>query len=116
MTGDVRTGFWAHSSEAAEGLPASSLYQPIGTHVERMMRGETNPPGQHSRERWAAAVVRDLLQPRPTRFIRRGFLAWTMMVTSLLMPMWLHDWLFTRAAKLAELKRILQSKDAVKQQ
>jgi hypothetical protein len=116
MTGDVRTGFWTHSSEAAEGLPASSLYQPIGPHVERMMRGETNPPGQHSRERWAAAVVRDLLQPRPSRFIRRGFLAWTMMVTSLLMPMWLHDWLFIRAAKLAELKRILQSEGFKKQE
>jgi hypothetical protein len=80
------------------------------------MRGDTNPPGQHSRERWAAAVVRDLLQPRPSRFIRRGFLAWTMMVASLLMPVWLLDWAFTRTAKLGELKRILQSGDATKQQ
>lgn len=82
-----------------------------------MMSGETNPPGLHSRERWAAAVVRDLLQPRPNRFIRRGFLAWQLVVASLLMPVWLLDWLFTNTAKLAELKSILAAaSDAKKQQ
>jgi hypothetical protein len=39
-----------------------------------------------------------------------------MMVASLLMPVWLLDWLFTRTAKLGELKRILQSGDAMKHQ
>jgi len=38
-----------------------------------------------------------------------------MMVASLLMPVWLLDWLFTRTTKLAELKRILQPEDAKKQ-
>jgi hypothetical protein len=116
VTGDVRTGFWAHTPAAASGLPASSLYGPIGAHVEQMMRGETNPPGQHTRDGWAAGVVHDLLKPHPSRFIRRGFLAWTMMVASLLMPVWLLDWLFTRTTKLAELRRIVQSEDAKKQE
>jgi len=80
-----------------------------------MMRGETNPPGGHTRERWAAGVAQDLLKPHPSRFIRRGFLAWTMMVASLLMPVWLLDWLFTRASRLADLRRIVQSEDAKKQ-
>lgn len=80
------------------------------------MRGETNPPGGHSRERWAAGVVRHLLEPHPSRFIRRGFLAWTMMVASLLLPVWLLDWLFTRTTKLADLKRVLQSEEVKKQQ
>ena len=92
------------------------MYSPIGDHVERMMKGETNPPGSHSRERWAAGVVRDLLKPHPNRYIRRGFLAWTMMIVSLLMPVWLMDRIFSSAAKLSDLKRMLQSEDAKKQQ
>jgi len=39
-----------------------------------------------------------------------------MMVASLLMPVWLLDWLFTRTTKLRELKQILQSEDAKKQE
>jgi len=50
VAGDVATGFWNHAPAVKTGLPASSLYAPIGAHVERMMRGETNPPGAHSRE------------------------------------------------------------------
>lgn len=114
MTGDVKTGFWSNASGSVSGLPASSPYAPIGSHVEKMMRGETNPPGQHSRERWAAAVVGDILRPTPGRFVRRGFVAWTMMIVSLLLPVWLMDWAFTKAAKLDELKHKLQLKDTKK--
>lgn len=114
VTGDVATGFWAHTPARETGLSASSLYAPIGAHVERMIRGETNPPGGHSRERWAAAVVRDMLKPRPSTFIRRGFLAWTMMMASLLFPVWFFDWVFTKASKLGELKSIVQSENVKK--
>jgi hypothetical protein len=72
-------------------------------------QGETNPPGGHSRERWAAAVARDMLKPHPSLFIRRDFLAWTMMMASLLFPVRLFDWVFTKASKLGELKSIFQS-------
>jgi hypothetical protein len=114
VTGDVATGFWAHTPARETGLPASSLYAPIGAHVERMIRGETNPPGGHSRERWAAAVARNMLKPRPSTFIRRGFLAWTMMMASLLFPVWFFDWVFTKASKLGELKSIVQSENVKK--
>ena len=114
VTGDVATGFWAHTPARETGLSASSLYAPIGAHVERMIRGETNPPGGHSRERWAAAVVRDMLKPSPSTFIRRGFLAWTMMMASLLFPVWFFDWVFTKASKLGELKSIVQSENVKK--
>jgi hypothetical protein len=79
-----------------------------------MMRGETNPPGGHSRERWAAAVARDMLKPHPSPFIRRGFLAWTMMVASLLFPVWLFDWIFTQSSKLRELKSVVRAGGAKK--
>jgi hypothetical protein len=79
-----------------------------------MIRGETNPSGGHSRERWAAAVARDMLKPHPNRFVRRGFLAWTMMVASILFPVWLFDWVFTQASKLGELKGIVQSDNVKK--
>jgi len=108
VTGDVATGFWAHTPARETGLPAWSLYAPIRDHVERMIRGETNPPGGHSRQRWATAVARDMLNPHPSPFIRRGFLAWTMMMASLLIPVWLFDWVFTKASKLGELKSIVQ--------
>jgi hypothetical protein len=39
-----------------------------------------------------------------------------MMVASLWMPVWLLDWLFTRTTKLVELRRIVQSEDAKKQE
>jgi hypothetical protein len=38
------------------------------------------------------------------------------MVASLLMPVWLLDWLFTRTTKLGELRHIVQSEDAKKQE
>jgi len=114
VTGDVSSDFWSHVSAAETGLPDSSPYVPIRAHVERMMRGETNPPGGHSRERWAAAVARDMLKPDPSRFVRRGFLAWWIMVASLLFPVCLFDWLFTKSAKLGELKGIVQSESVKK--
>jgi hypothetical protein len=61
-------------------------------------------------------VVQDLLQKHPKRFIRRGFLAWTMMVLNLLMPTWLIDRMFTKVARLADLKTMLQSEEDKKQQ
>lgn len=109
VTGDVKTGFWTHTPAAKSGLPSSSPYDQIRSHVETMMRGDSNPPGQHSRERWASAVIGDLLESRPNRFIRRGFLAWTMYLATLLLPIFLIDWIFTKAAKLGELKRNLDS-------
>jgi hypothetical protein len=39
-----------------------------------------------------------------------------MMVASLLMPVWLIDWLFSKTTKLAELRRIVQSENAKKQE
>lgn len=115
VTGDVQTGFWTHTPATTSGLPASSLYAPIRSHVERMLRGETNPPGQHSRERWAAGVVQDLLKPSPSRLIRRGFLAWTLMVVSLLLLVWLLDWMFMRVTKLNELRRTVESEGVKKE-
>lgn len=109
VTGDVRTGFWTHTPAATSGLPDSSLYALIRPHVEKMLRGETNPPGQHSRQRWATGLMHDLLKPNPSRFIRRGFLAWTLMIVSLPLPVCSLDWMFTRATKLDELRRVVES-------
>lgn len=81
-----------------------------------MMRGETNPPGQHSRERWARGVAHDILKPHPSRFVRRGFFAHVMLILSMLMPVWLMDLMFTRATKLNELKRSIQAEEAKKKQ
>jgi hypothetical protein len=79
-----------------------------------MIRGETNPPGGHSRKRWAAAVARDMLKPHPSPFVRRGFLAWRIMMASLVFPVWLFDWVFKKSSKLGELKGIVQSEDVKK--
>ncbi|KAI6878416.1 hypothetical protein KC360_g8479 [Hortaea werneckii] len=103
-TGDVRTGFWTFASANGATLPPVSLYHPIKDAAEKTMRGQGNPPGQHTREKWAKAVIDDILQSRPPSHVRRGYLATTLYVVSLLMPFWLLDWLYTRACGLDKLR------------
>ncbi|KAI6795564.1 hypothetical protein KC332_g16666 [Hortaea werneckii] len=81
-TGDVRTGFWAYASANGSTLPPNSPYHPIKDVAEKTMRGQGNPPGQHTRERWARAVIDEVLQTRPPSRVRRGHLATTLYVTS----------------------------------
>ncbi|KAI7251523.1 hypothetical protein KC343_g1530 [Hortaea werneckii] len=103
-TGDVRTGFWTYASANGATLPPNSLYHPIKDAAEKTMRGQGNPPGQHTRERWARAVIDDVLQARTPSHVRRGYLATTLYVVSLLMPFWVLDWLYTRACGLDKLR------------
>ncbi|KAI7233095.1 hypothetical protein KC330_g5561 [Hortaea werneckii] len=103
-TGDVRTGFWTFASANSATLPADSLYHPIKEVAEKTMRGQGNPPGQHTRERWAKAVIDGILQSRPPSHVRRGYLATTLYLVSLLMPFWILDWLYTRACGLDKLR------------
>lgn len=114
ITGDVKTQFWDNVQGAHAGLPDSSPYQPIKAKAEAMMRGETNPPGQHSAEKWAKAVVNDLLKPHPPSHIRRGYLATTMSWVSWLTPSWLFDWMFTQVAELGKLKSALSAQERKK--
>ena len=81
-----------------------------------MMRGETNPAGQHSRETWAKAVVNDLLQSNPRSYVRRGYLATTMRVMTSLVPTWLFDWMFTKSGHLDKLKVTLNEQENKKDQ
>jgi hypothetical protein len=108
VTGDVKTGFWKHVEGAYFGIPESSPYQLIKTKVEAMMRGETNPPGQHSRERWAAEVVNDLLRSNPSRYVRHGHFATTLWILSWLVPVWLLDYGFAKASGLSKLQVLLK--------
>ncbi|KAI7189741.1 hypothetical protein D0869_07588 [Hortaea werneckii] len=103
-TGDVRTGFWTFASASSATLPPDSLYHPIKDVAEKTMRGQGNPPGQHTREKWAKAVIDDILQSRPPSHVRRGYLATTLYLVSLLMPFWALDWLYTRACSLDKLR------------
>jgi len=103
MTGDVQTHFWDNVQGAYNGLPAASVYRPIKDKLEAMMKGETNPSGQHSRQRWAKEVVEDLLSASPSSHIRRGYLAKTMWVVSFLFPFWLLDFMYAQVAGLAKL-------------
>jgi hypothetical protein len=114
VTGDVRTGFWKHV-DGAHGIPELSPYQLIGPKVEAMMRGETNPPGQHPRERWAAEVVHDLLMSNPSRYVRHGFLARTLWIVSWLVPAWLLDYAFAQMSELGKLKVRLKEPGAKKE-
>ncbi|KAI7494142.1 hypothetical protein KC367_g8247 [Hortaea werneckii] len=107
-TGDVRTGFWTFASANGATLPPVSLYHPIKDVAEKTMRGQGNPPGQHTRENWAKAVIDDLLQSRPPSHVRRGYLATTLYVVSLLMPFWVLDWLYTRACGLDKLRELVK--------
>ncbi len=109
VTGDVKTLFWDHVEGGHVGIPDSSPYQPIKNKVEAMLQGKTNPPGQHSAQRWAKAVVHDLLKPSPPTHVRRGYLATTMFWVSWFFPVWLFDWMFTRVSDLGRLKVILDS-------
>ena len=102
MTGDVQTHFWDNVQGAHVGLPPDSVYRPIKDKLEAMMRGDTNPPGQHSRQRWAQEVVGDLLKTSPPWHIRRGFLARTMWLVSFLFPFWLLDFLYAQTSSLAK--------------
>lgn len=81
-----------------------------------MMRGENAPLGDKSRETWASGVVNDILKPNPPRFVRHGAFAWTMMIITLLLPIWLIDYLFSKTTRLAELKRKIDSKETKKGQ
>ena len=133
ITGDVRTQFWNNAQGAHVALADTSPYQPIKAKVEPMMQGKTNPPGGHSAQDWARAVVDDLLgvrpclssrrgvvakmmwmlswlfpiwliQSAPPSYIHRGFLATTMSVVSWVTPSWVFDWAFMRTSDLTILK------------
>ena len=121
----MRTNFWSNAAGAHVGIPPTSLYQPIREKVEATMQGHSNPPGQHSREKWAKEVVDDLLGTTligrvshafggPPSHIRRGYLAWTMYIVSLLLPYWVLDWLYWRACELGKLRDAVASKDSRK--
>ena len=114
ITGDVKTEFWNSTVSYNIGLPESSQYLPIQPKVEDMMRGKTNPPGQHMADRWASAVVGDLLRSNPPVYSHRGYLATTMRIVSWILPVWLGDWLFTQSADLDKLKTILGSEASKK--
>ena len=104
VTGDVKTQFWNSASSYHVGLPEGSLYFPIRSKVEEMMKGRTGPPGSHTAERWAKAVVKDLLRPDPPVYVRRGYLATTLAWLSWLCPVWFWDWQFYRMADLDKLR------------
>jgi 1-acylglycerone phosphate reductase len=108
VTGDVKTGFWKHAAGASVGIPDTSPYRLIKTKVEAIMRGETNPPGQHPRERWAAEVVADLLKPNPSRYVRHGYLARTLWILSWLIPAWMLDYGFAQVAEFGKLRLLLR--------
>jgi membrane protein DedA with SNARE-associated domain len=76
-----------------------------------MMRGETNPPGQHPRERWAAEVVKGLLRSNPSRYVRYGYLAKTLWILSWLVPAWLFDYGFAQMSGLGNLKVLLKDQN-----
>jgi hypothetical protein len=71
-----------------------------------MMRGETNPPGQHSREDWAKRVVGDLLSRNPSPFIHRGFVAILLWIVNMIVPTILLDYAFAQRSRLSELKKL----------
>jgi hypothetical protein len=75
-----------------------------------MMHGDTNPPGQHSRDRWAARVVNDVLKETPARHVRRGYLATTMSWVNWLVPWWLLDYGFLQPSDLAKLTGLLDGR------
>lgn len=79
------------------------------------MRGETNPPGQHSREQWARSVVGDLLKRNPPVAVRRGYLAEVMWWVSALFPIWLLDWMFWQTCRFGEFKKKLQAEESKKE-
>lgn len=108
VTGDVKTGFWVNSDRGPHAsLVKGSMYEAIGEHVVAVMKGETNPPGQHNSSRWAKNVVDDLVRKsKPPDVIRRGYLATTMWIVSLLIPSWLLNFGFTKTARLDNLSRI----------
>ena len=79
-----------------------------------MMNGRTNPPGQHTAEKWAKAVVNDLLRSSPPVYIRRGHLATTMQFVSWLFPVWMFDWMFTLSSDLGKVKSMLALQETKK--
>ncbi|KAF2169414.1 hypothetical protein M409DRAFT_65087 [Zasmidium cellare ATCC 36951] len=117
FTGDVRTSFWqqGHAQGSDKGLPPSSPYNLMKDHAEAMMRGETNPAGQHSRERWAREVVGDLLKTNPPAAVRRGYLAESMWWLSALSPVWLLDLMFWQTCKFSAFRTRLQGDDSKKE-
>lgn len=83
-------------------------------HFEAMMRGQTHPAGQHTRERWAQNVVGDLLRKDPPIAIRRGNLAEIMWWMSAILPSWVHDWIFWQSCKFGEFTAKLNALESKK--
>lgn len=117
FTGDVQTRFWqpGHVRGSEEGLSPSSPYILMKEHAEAMMRGQTHPSGQHSRERWAREVVSDLLKKDPPAAVRRGNLAELMWWISALFPIWLLDLMFWQNCKFKGFKTKLEAQEAKKE-
>ena len=111
VTGDVKTEFWSNVQGAHQGIPETSAYLQIKDHVDAMMAGRTNPPGQHLREKWAKYVVDDLLKANPPLYVRKGYLATTMAWVTWLFPTWLFDLTFAQTSQSAKLKALLRSQE-----
>lgn len=80
------------------------------------MRGETNPPGGHSRDVWARRVVSDLLKSSPSPYVCRGFIAIILWLVSIWVPTWLIDYAFRQTADLGKLKKMVQEQEKAKSQ
>jgi hypothetical protein len=79
--------------------------------IEAVMRGETKPPGGHSRDAWAKRVVNDLLKANPNAYVRRGFLAVIVWLVGVWVPWRLLDYGFSRASDLGKLKKIVEERE-----
>jgi 1-acylglycerone phosphate reductase len=86
------------------GLPEKSIYGPARARVEKEMKSEEFAKTTMDPEKWAEAVVRDLLKEKPVPVIWRGTQAWLVRFSTV-MPFGWFDGMIKKMKGLDEVER-----------
>jgi NAD(P)-dependent dehydrogenase (short-subunit alcohol dehydrogenase family) len=113
VTGAVKTEFF-NNKEGGRlvTLPDNSVYTPIRSHIETMLRGSLSGGKGHDRYSVTSSTVAAVMRWYwlRTRFVRRGYAAIKLWLMHMLLPLWLVDRWARQSGGLDQLRKMLREK------
>ena len=111
VTGAVKTEFFNNKEGGRLAtLPDNSVYTPIKSHIETMLRGSLSGGKGHDRYSVTSSTVAAVMRWHifRTRFVRKGYAAMKLWLMHLLLPVWLIDRWARQHGGLDKLKTMLR--------
>ncbi len=112
LISNVRQSQKAGGEEAL--LPEGSLYQPAKATVEKALRQEAFDGQGMPSDKWAKAVVGDLLKTKPPSVVWRGENAWLTRIASI-MPFGILDGPMKKLTGMDVVAKLVQGKPGGKE-